>query len=277
MPYIMKSFLKKNKVLSQFILTIILYGSALILGGMITTPLLREYFPFASVVLLIIATWILYKIDKKSLKDIGLNVSFRNLSFLPLGLLIGAVAFFLVKICRGFFTGETIVFTTSDLNFDIIFFGFYTLLGSVAVEEFLFRGYAFKKTIEVTNVKIANVIFATLFMLIHVLDREILKNYAMVLFFFITIPIGHLLFSTALLKSKTIFFPIGIHLGNNWATQHSITHYNNGNSIFYIPEVVTFETWMPFITVIIVWDLFYLIVIYLIWKWDSFKFLKRRF
>jgi len=30
--------------------------------------------------------------------------------------------------------------------------------------------------------------------------------------------LGHLLYATALLKSKTLYFPIGLHLGNNWAS-----------------------------------------------------------
>ena len=28
--------------------------------------------------------------------------------------------------------------------------------------------------------------------------------------------LGHILYATAFLKSKTLYFPIGIHLGNNW-------------------------------------------------------------
>jgi len=30
--------------------------------------------------------------------------------------------------------------------------------------------------------------------------------------------LGHLLYATALLKSKTLYFPIGLHLGNNWVS-----------------------------------------------------------
>ncbi len=274
MSNFMKSLLVKYPVSSRYVLIIMLYGLALFCSGLIDTPFLKQYFPFTSVILLIIATWILYRVDNKSLKAIGLDISFRNVSFLPLGIIIGAIAFLLVKLCRGLISGETLALTSVDLNLSSILLGFYLLLPSVAVEEFLFRGYAFKKTIEVTNVTIANIIFATIFMLIHVLDREVLKNKGMIVFFLFTIPIGHLLFSTALLKSKTLFFPIGIHLGNNWATQHLISNYNNGNSIFYIPEVARFDAWMPFISVMIVWNVFYLFVIFLIWKWDTILKLK---
>jgi predicted secreted protein len=30
--------------------------------------------------------------------------------------------------------------------------------------------------------------------------------------------LGHILYATALLKSKTLYFPIGLHLGNNWVS-----------------------------------------------------------
>ena len=265
----MKTPLSKYPLLSRFILAIVLFGSALFLSGLIDTPFLKHYFPFTSVILLIIATWLLFKSEKKSLKNIGLTLSFRNVSFLPLGILIGALAFTLAKYFRGLYTGETFEFTTSNVNYKAILYAAYVILPTVAVEEFLFRGYAFKKAIEASNVIVANVIFATIFMLIHILDRNVIQNTGMVVFLAITIPIGHLLFATALLKSKTLFFPIGIHLGNNWATQHLISNHNNGNSIFYIPETVSFETWTPFIIVIIIWNAFYLLITCLIWKWDA--------
>ena len=269
MSNIMKTLIKKYPIISRLSLTIILFGCALVASGFINNLIIQDYFPYTSVILLILVTLILLKIDNLSTQYIGLNITPRNISFLFIGIGIGAIAFLLVKLCRGLVTGETLEFTTVDINYKAMLYGLYLLLPSVAVEEFLFRGYAFKKTIELTNVTIANIIFAILFMLIHVLDREVLKSTGMIIFFLVTIPIGHLLFSTALLKSKTIFFPIGIHLGNNWATQHLISNVNNGNSFLFIPESYTFETWTPFILVIIIWNLFYLGVILLIWKWDQ--------
>ena len=66
------------------------------------------------------------------------------------------------------------------------------------------------------------------------IDDGALKKLPVFVFLAITIPVGHLLFATALLKSKTLFFPIGIHLGNNWATRHLITTIDNGDSFFFI-------------------------------------------
>lgn len=264
----MKPLLLKYPVFFRFTGAIILFTLALIVSGFIDRPFLKKYFPFTSVILLLLVTALLYKWDNKSLKSIGLNVTLKNLSFFPLGILIGAMAFMIAKYFRGLYTGESFGLTTAILDYKVLLYGFYTILPAVIIEELLFRGYVFKKIVEVSNVVIANIIFGVLFMLVHILDREIIQNRAMVLFLMITIPVGHLLFATALLKSKTLFFPIGIHLGNNWATRHLITKTNNGDSIFFIPDNVPIDTWKDFIIVIIVFNAFFLFVTYLIWKWD---------
>lgn len=271
----MKTLFNKFPVVSRFILAAILFGLALAISGIINKGGVKQYFPYASAILLFIATWLLYKTDKKTLKDIGLNINFKNISFLPLGIIIGATAFLGSKILRAFYLGETIEIA-EIFNYKTMLYALYVILPTVAVEEFLFRGYLFKKIIEISNVIIANIIFSILFMLIHVLDENALNNLGMVVFLAISIPVGHLLFATALLKFKTLFFPIGIHLGNNWATHHLISNNNLGDSFLYIPEVVTFNTWTPFIISILIFNGFFLLVTFLIWKWDKILVLFKR-
>lgn len=150
------------------------------------------------------------------------------------------------------------------------------MLPMVAVEEFLFRGYLYKKTIEISSVIKANIIFSILFTMVHVFDSGVINSLPMIIFTVITIPVGHLLFATALIKSKSLFFPIGIHLGNNWATRHLITENNNGESFLFISDHATFETWSSFIIFIVLWNSFFLLVTFIIWKWNDFPFLKRR-
>lgn len=220
------------------------------------------------------ATWVLFKTDNKSLNDIGLNFKSKNLAFLPLGIVIGAGAFLIAKYLRALYTGETFE-VSSVINYKNIMFGLYTILPTVAVEEFLFRGYLFKKTIEISSVMLANIIFSILFTLVHVFDSGVINNIPMIVFLTISIPVGHLLFATALLKSKSLFFPIGIHLGNNWATTHLITTTNDGESVFYILNNARFDTWPSFILFIILWNLFFLFVTFIIWKWNDFSFLNR--
>jgi membrane protease YdiL (CAAX protease family) len=271
----MKTLLNKYPTLSRFILAIILFALALFISGLINKGAIKMYFPYASAILLGIATWQLYKTDNKSLRAIGLNFSLRNISFLPLGLLIGAIALLIAKYARALYTGESFAISET-INYSNMIYVLYIILPTVAVEEFLFRGYLFKKTIEKSNVIIANVIFSILFMLIHVFDENVINNRGMMIFLIISIPVGHLLFATALLKSKTLFFPIGLHLGNNWATQHLITNSDTGNSFIYTVNNATFNTWPSFIGFILIFNGVFLCVTFLIWKWDDFSFLIKK-
>ncbi|MFY0603713.1 MAG: CPBP family intramembrane metalloprotease [Flavobacteriaceae bacterium] len=270
----MKTLINKYPSIYRFALAMLLFGLALFLSGIVNKGFIKQYFPFASVIFLTAATWYLYKTDKKSLNHIGLNFKSRNLAFLPLGILIGAIAFLIAKYIRAIYSGGTFNIST-DINYNNIIYGMYIILPTVAVEEFLFRGYLFKKTIEISSVIKANIIFSILFTLVHVFDDGALKQFPIFVFLAITIPVGHLLFATALLKSKTLFFPIGIHLGNNWATRHLITTTNDENSFLHITNNGTFETWPSFILFILLWNSFFLFVTFIIWKWDNIPFLNR--
>ncbi len=270
----MKKTFHKYPNTVRFILAIILFSLSLIISGLINIGFIKQYFPFASTICLLAATWILYKIDKKSLNDIGLNFKSKNLLLIPLGLLIGASAFLLAKYFRAISLGETFNISPT-INYKSILYGLYTILPTVAVEEFLFRGYLFKKTIEISSVLKANIIFSILFTLIHVFDAGVINNPGMIVFLVISIPVGHLFFATALLKSKSLFFPIGIHLGNNWSTRHLIADNKNGESFLFISNNASFDTWPSFIIFIIFWNSIFLIVTFIIYKWNDFTFLNR--
>ncbi len=264
----MRVLISKYPIVIKFFLAIILFALVLFVSGLVNKGFVKQYFPYVSCLLLVVATWMMYKIEHKSLKAIGLNFSWRNLSFLPLGVLVGLLALFGASFFKAIMLGETLNFSIS-INLSTILLAFYYILPQVATEELLFRGYLFKKTIEVSNVAVANVLFSILFMLIHVLDKGVLNNKAMIILVVVSIPVGHLLFATALLKSRTLFFPIGIHLGNNWATRHLISNTNSGDSIFYLSNVNSLETWASFIVFLILFNGFFLLVTLLIWKWDK--------
>ena len=270
----MKNFIQKYPNLYRFSLSILLFACALFLSVLLNKGILKQYFPYTAAILLTVATWILFKTEKKSLSDIGLNLTLRNISFLPLGLLIGTIALLGAKYARALYTGESFAVSES-IDYSSILTALYFILPTVAVEEFLFRGYLFKKTIEVSSVIKANIIFSIGFMLIHVLDENVLNNRGAIILLTISIPVGHLLFATALLKSKTLFFPIGLHLGNNWATRHLITNNESRDSILYTTNNATFDTWPSFIGFILIFNSVFLFVTFIIWKWDDFSLSNR--
>jgi len=262
-----KNILHKYHYSSRLIFGLALFFLAIVITGIIEGLFsYKKYFPFTGMFILLIVTWALYRIDNQNLNQLGLNFQSHNYKFLILGFVIGISAFFFATILKHMITGQNLHFN-NILNLSSMLLGLYYLIPNVVVEELLFRGYLFKKVISKTNIIIANIIFSFIFMLVHVLDSQILSSLGATILMAITIPVGHLLFATALLKSKTILFPIGLHLGNNWATGHLITKIQNEQSLLYISGNGNFETWSSFIAFIIIWNGFYLFLTYLIWKW----------
>jgi len=202
------------------------------------------------------------------LRALGLNITIRHFLFLALGLVLGIAALGLETYLRTLYTGEhwNIHFAIASAP---VWKALYFILPSVIVEELMFRGYLFTKTIEVTNVVTANLVFSLLFMLVHVLDKDVLQNRGQLIFLAVSIPVGHLLFATALLKSKTLFFPIGLHWGNNWASSCLIGYGKNENVIFQISHPQVFTSWTPFIILLLIFNIFFLLVSLLIWKWGG--------
>lgn len=270
----MKKYIEKYPNIFTYTLAILLFVCALATSVIINKGIIKEYFPYTAVIFLTIATWYLYKRENKSLSNIGLNFKFKNIVLIPFGILIGEGVFLLAKYFRAIYLGETFNIST-EINYKNILYALYAILPTVAVEEFLFRGYLFKKTIELSSVVKTNIIFSLLFMLIHVLDEDVLSSPGMIMMLVISIPVGHLMYATAVLKSKSLFFPIGIHLGNNWATRHLVSGTNNGESFFYITNTVNFNTWPSFIIFLLLWNAIFLIATLIIWKWDSLPIIKR--
>ena len=252
----------------RFLLAILLGASALVLTGVISKYL---PIPFIDVTLLVTVTWFLYRTEGKSIKAIGLNITAKHLLFLVLGLLIGITALGLENFFRSIYTGEHWNISSS-IDQLALWKTLYFILPSVIVQELVFRGYLFVKTIEVTNVAIANVIFGILFMLVHVLDRDVMQNTGQLIFLIVSIPIGHLLFATALLRSKTLYFPIGLHWGNNWASSCLIGYGKNENTVFHINNPYVFQSWKSFIILLVIFNVFFLLVTFIIWKWNGAAF-----
>jgi membrane protease YdiL (CAAX protease family) len=261
----MRQLFLKFPTTARFLLALLLGISALVLAGLFHKFL---PIPFIDVALLTIATWIMYRMDGKSLKALGLNITIHHFFFLILGLVIGVFALGLETLLRTIYTGEHWNINRS-VNQLALWKTLYFILPSVVVQELMFRGYLFTKTIEVTNVVIANVIFSILFMLIHILDKDVLQNTGQLIFLAVSIPFGHLLFAVALLKSKTLYFPIGLHWGNNWASFCLIGYGKNENVVFPITNQQVFTSWVPFMIMLVIFNVFFLLVTLVIWKWNT--------
>lgn len=262
----MKQIIHRFPFWSRILLALVLGCVSLFLSGTIygLGPI-KPYFPFVAEVLLILATWLLYCTDGQNLSALGLHPSLRNIGYLFGGLALGAATLMAATWLRTLYTGE-VWHLSPYIDTKAIIKGLYYILPTVIVQELMFRGYLFTKTISRYGVVWANVLFSIIFMLVHVVDRDVLQNPVQVVVLAITIPVGHLWFAAALLRSKTLFFPIGLHWGNNWAVQYLAGMKGDPASVFHLTDQKVFTTWTPFIIVLIIFNIFFLLVTWAIWK-----------
>ena len=264
----MKKLLSRFPFIARVVLALLLGTAAIIASHFIynAIPGLKIYFPFVAEVLLIIVTAMFYHADGQNLSALGLNLSPRNIGFLFLGLIIGVVALGIAGFLRSIYTGEQWHVHTNISGIDLLK-SLYYILPTVTVQELMFRGYLFTKTISLLGLVKANIVFAVLFMLMHVLDRDVLQNSTRMIMLAIATPVGHLLFATALVRTKTILFSIGLHWGNNWAVNHLAGSADNNMTILYTTHLKIYSTWPPFIIMLLIFNGFFLLVTLAIWKW----------
>ena len=139
-----------------------------ILGGFILNGLLRVPSQIANVIVIIailFITWQGYKKEGKNLSELGLNPRLSNLGFGVLGLLIGGIFVIPLVYTIAFIKGYPVVFNQT-FNGAYVLSGLWLLFPTVMLEELAFRGICFKKTVQISSVMIANIIFAALFILV---------------------------------------------------------------------------------------------------------------
>ena len=213
----MKKTFFQNPIAKIIFLFVTFILTTFILGGFILNGLLRIPSQIANIFVIIaflLITWKAYSKEGKNLSELGLNLNIKNIGFAILGLVIGGLFIVVIVYIIAFIKGYPVVFNQT-FSASYVLSGLWLLLPTVMLEELAFRGICFKKTVEISSVTTANIIFASLFILSHWINLGAFGSPVQMTILLIT-GLGHILYATALLKSKTLLFPIGIHLGNNW-------------------------------------------------------------
>jgi len=254
--------------ISRLILGAVLIALALVISGLINIPHSGEYFPFIGTILVVIATWFMYRTENKNLSALGFDFKKRNIMFLPIGLMVGIVAFVTGFYLRTFITGEKWNINYS-LDYQQILQNLYWVLPTVAVQEFIVRGYCFTKIIDMSNQTIAIIICGLLFISMHNIWNG---NIIQMLAFAAVLFIGHLLFCVALLKSRTIYFAIGLHWGNNLANSNLFTEGRKDTSIIFTTNLHANNMgWTQFWLLLLLANIGFIILTIVIWKWKIKK------
>jgi membrane protease YdiL (CAAX protease family) len=248
----MKKFLVTKPLWASAIVFIALFAIVVFLSTIVFTSWANHL--KAGVVFLTI--WFLYGLEGKNLSELGLTS--RLFYLLPVGLGIG-ILYFCMLFGLQMLQNNISIHWHSNINWGLIFNGLWFLLGSVLIEEFIFRGYCFKKTYEQIGALKANLIFGFLFMVYHWFALNAWGNWAAMLGL-VTTAFGHILFATAFIQSRTLFLPIGIHLGIADTTTLN-------DSLFSITVVEQQASTGQVLGSYFITFMCFLLTTYLIWKW----------
>lgn len=179
-----------------------------------TIPRLNDFLFFFLIALFM--SWALLKLDERTLSSIGFwpkdKKSVRDF-FQGLG--IGVVMLLITFVLTLCLTKDN---WSIRKHIDPIFImvTFLVCLWSAFVQEFVFRGYPFQTLLRNYRPWIAQLLIAVPFGLMHVSSGMQTKEVVMVM---LSTGMGSILFGLAFLKSRNLMFPIGIHLGWNYAQE----------------------------------------------------------
>jgi len=160
---------------------------------------LGTLFPFAYPLLLLALT---FAFDRRAVATLGLDA----LHFALIGAVAG-VAMYAIRALGA---------KSVDFHYTWPLFAF--MLSSVLTEELLFRGYAFKSFADKRRWT-AIATFSVLFAVYHWMQWSMWSNATAMALTLISTGLAHVFFALALLRSRTLWFPVGLHLGWNVAGQ----------------------------------------------------------
>ncbi|MFD0750138.1 CPBP family intramembrane glutamic endopeptidase [Mucilaginibacter calamicampi] len=221
----MKNLFKSYPHLSRFVLGVLLLAASLIGSGFINIP-----FVPVGTLLVIIVNWVMLRSEGRNFSFLGFDLTPRYLLLLPLGLLLG-IASFLLSFYIGALVRNDHISASHIIDGSLLFKAFWAVLPTTVVQDFIIVGYCYVKLIELTNKRIATALFAVFFICMHDVWGGNVWNFV---FYASTLLLGYLMFSTAFLRSGSIWLVIGLHWGNNFANSRLITFSRTTTSWLFI-------------------------------------------
>lgn len=206
----------------QFLL---LFGIPIAVAFLPVPPQLQKWL---AVLILLGVTFLFYRKNQISSAELGLSSRLFGRYF-PAGLAWGIAVFCVLLLAQSWFNKISIL-RSINVNFALVFAGLLYALPGVLMEELIFRGYCFQRTIERVGFAKANWIFAFLFIVWHWVALNAWGNWPMMLSL-ITTGFGHLFFAVGFRRTATLWFPIAAHLGNNWTSRNIFGYSMTGGAV----------------------------------------------
>ena len=190
-------------------------------------PATRDVQKWIAVVLLLALTIYFLKKEGRGLSALGLR--YRSFPHFFVGMLLGLICFCVLVIVQIWYNHYSLT-SLANVDYGLVLLGLWALLPGVLMEELIFRGYCFVGTTRRIGFPKANLIFAFMFIVWHWIALNAWGNAGFMLSL-ITTGFGHLFFAVGLKRSGTLFFPIGVHLGNNWASRNGFGYQLSGGPV----------------------------------------------
>lgn len=250
-----------EKILSQYTewlrlgVAVVLMAASLIVSGLINIP----YAP-VGLLLVVLVNWVMFRSEKLDLSALGFDLKLRHLRLIPLGLIAAFLAYLFCYALGAYIRGNDL-HLNSAIDWKAFFIKFWLVLPTAAVQDFLVVGYCYHKLIRLTNVRLATLVVGLRFVSMHdVWGSNIIDN----LFLMLTTFAGYLMFSTALLRSGSIWLAVGLHWGNNFTNSSIFTYKPTATSWLYLHGSLGVSSIWQAIALLVVLPLSSILVILLV-------------
>ncbi|TDP02090.1 CPBP family intramembrane glutamic endopeptidase [Flavobacterium sp. 245] len=169
------------------------------------------------IVELLLSWLILWTFDKSNLSVLGFKVT-KNQSLNFIFGFLGASIFCVLYYLSYSVIADNLITVNKQFTFIQFLRSFWWVLSSVLFEELIFRGALLYILIKKFGVKYATMISAIAFGIYHWFSFGVIGNPVSMLVVFIMTGIWGLMYAFAYAKTKSLYLPIGLHLG--WNLMH---------------------------------------------------------
>lgn len=201
-------------------------------------------------IILLVSWLLLHLLDKSSLFVLGIELNFSRLKLFLLCFFITALLCGLVNFFEIFLSGSEL--QLNKLGFQAVLNGLWWDFKSVVTEELVFRGALFYLLYKKVSSSVA--IYATMisFGVYHWFSFDLWGQILPMIVVFIGTALMGYAFAMSFVKSKTIFAPIGLHLGWNFTLNTIFSSGPLGTGLIQAQNGKDLSDWFSLIELILI-------------------------
>lgn len=167
---------------------------------------------FIQALLILLVTVICQFLRNEEVTEIAGKINFTLLNQFQKGIIAGAILMIVPALLLTI--SGMVNWKLNSFSFSTVVYGISASFIIAFTEEFLFRGFIFKRLIESIGVWPAQIIISGLFLLTHLNNPGMAESVKWVAS--LNIFLASMLFGLTYIRTKSLAFPIGLHFMANW-------------------------------------------------------------